>query len=401
MRAGYKESELGFIPNEWTVQKLENCVSIKSGDSPVKFNLKNTGKYPYIKVEDLNNSSKYQYLSRQYSDDNKCLVNERSIVFPKRGAAILNNKIRISLVPIQMDSNLMALLPKEKIINTEYLYYKLIHEKLYKIADTSTIPQINNKHINPYKIALPSLKEQKAIADCLSSWDRAIELQRELILSKEARKKSLAQQLLTGKRRLPGFTNEWKEEPYGKLLSQVKRKENWEDNHLYHLISVRRRSGGIFHRDSLYGHQIAVKELMKVKKGDFLISKMQILHGASSIVKKEFENFYVSGSYIILNVRDLKKLSPDYLGFYSKQKIFYHQTYISSYGVHIEKMTFDFKTFLKMNMMFPSIEEQNAIVKVLETADKELQLEKQKLANLQQQKKALMQQLLTGKVRLV
>ena len=140
---------------------------------------------------------------------------------------------------------------------------------------------------------------------------------------------------------------------------------------------------------------------MKVKKGDFLISKMQILHGASSIVKQEFENFYVSGSYIILNVRDPKKLSPDYLDFYSKQKIFYHQTYISSYGVHIEKMTFDFKTFLKMNMMIPSIEEQNAIVKVLETADKELQLEKQKLANLQQQKKALMQQLLTGKVRLV
>ena len=371
------------------------------------------------KVNPFNSNNDYRCIELEHLEQNTGKINgwvsslnQKSIKNVFRTDDVLFGKLRPYLKKYWLadfegvcSSEIWVLKPKDDKIIPQFLFYFIQMNNFIQVANVSSgskMPRADWGYVEAHPFLIPVfLKEQKAIADCLSSWDKAIELQRELILSKEVRKKSLAQQLLTGKRRLPGFTDEWKEEPYGKLLSQVKRKENWEDNHLYHLISVRRRSGGIFHRESLYGHQIAVKELMKVKKDDFLISKMQILHGASSIVKQEFENFYVSGSYIILNVTNPKKLSPDYLDFYSKQKIFYHQTYISSYGVHIEKMTFDFKTFLKMNMILPSIEEQNAIVKVLETADKELQLEKQKLADLQQQKRALMQQLLTGKVRLV
>ena len=371
------------------------------------------------KVNPFNSNNDYRCIELEHLEQNTGKINgwvsslnQKSIKNVFRTDDVLFGKLRPYLKKYWLadfegvcSSEIWVLKPKDDKIIPQFLFYFIQMNNFIQVANVSSgskMPRADWGYVEAHPFLIPVfLKEQKAIADCLSSWDKAIELQRELILSKEVRKKSLAQQLLTGKRRLPGFTDEWKEEPYGKLLSQVKRKENWEDNHLYHLISVRRRSGGIFHRESLYGHQIAVKELMKVKKDDFLISKMQILHGASSIVNQEFENFYVSGSYIILNVTNPKKLSPDYLDFYSKQKIFYHQTYISSYGVHIEKMTFDFKTFLKMNMILPSIEEQNAIVKVLETADKELQLEKQKLADLQQQKRALMQQLLTGKVRLV
>ena len=128
---------------------------------------------------------------------------------------------------------------------------------------------------------------------------------------------------------------------------------------------------------------------------------MQIVHGASSIVRKEFEDYYVSGSYVILNIKDENVLTPFYLDYMSKQKIFYHQTYIASYGVHIEKMTFDFKSFLKMKITLPSLLEQEKITKIIDTAEKEIQIEKQKLADLQKQRKGLMQQLLTGKVRLL
>lgn len=382
MKEGYKETKIGIIPNDWICQDLGNIIKLGNGKD-----------YKHLKKGDIPVYGTGGIIT--YVDD--FLYEGKTIGIGRKGS--IDKPVLLKGKFWTVDTLFYI---KEFINSDVDFVYNLFLKIPWLLYNEATgLPSLSQQIIKKIKVPLPPLKEQKAIADCLSTWDKAIELQRELILSKEVRKKSLAQQLLTGKRRLPGFTNEWKEEPYGKLLSQVKRKENWEDNHLYHLISVRRRSGGIFNRDSLYGHQIAVKELMKVKKGDFLISKMQILHGASSIVKQEFENFYVSGSYIILNVRDPKKLSPDYLDFYSKQKIFYHQTYISSYGVHIEKMTFDFKTFLKMNMMVPSIDEQNAVVKVLETADKELQLEKQKLADLQQQKKALMQQLLTGKVRLV
>lgn len=89
------------------------------------------------------------------------------------------------------------------------------------------------------------------------------------------------------------------------------------------------------------------------------------------------------------------------MNWYSKQPYFYHQCYVSSYGVHIEKMTFDFKLFLKEEISLPPLEEQAAIAQVLQRADQEIFLLNQKLTHLQDQKKGLMQQLLTGKKRLM
>jgi type I restriction enzyme S subunit len=210
-KPGYKLTSLGWIPEEWEISRLGDLVNITSGDSPSLYKLLKMGKYPYLKVEDLNNCSKYQVLSREYSNDEKNLVLPYSLIFPKRGAAILNNKVRINTVAAQMDSNLMAVFPNSTKLDIEFIYYKIIYEKLYKIADTSTIPQINNKHILPYCIVIPPIFEQKLISKVLSTWDEAIEKTQELIAQKELRKKALMQQLLTGKKRLPGFNKKWKE----------------------------------------------------------------------------------------------------------------------------------------------------------------------------------------------
>jgi type I restriction enzyme, S subunit len=91
----------------------------------------------------------------------------------------------------------------------------------------------------------------------------------------------------------------------------------------------------------------------------------------------------------------------EFLKWYSQTPYFYHQTFISSYGVHIEKMTFDFGTFLQLEIRLPGIEEQIAINEVLQTADKEIQLLKAKTEKLREQKKGLMQVMLTGKKRLI
>ena len=73
----YKQTELGLIPEDWEVKKLGDLVNIKSGDSPTKFKLsESNGKYPYLKVEDLNNCNKYQSLSRNYSNDKFSIVKE-------------------------------------------------------------------------------------------------------------------------------------------------------------------------------------------------------------------------------------------------------------------------------------------------------------------------------------
>ena len=271
---------------------------------------------------------------------------------------------------------------------------------IYKLAQGATRYNISKTNLLLEEIPLPPLPEQKAIAQVLSTADAAIHTTEKLIAQKELRKKWLMQQLLTGKKRLKGFSGEWKEYSYEKILKVVKRNFDWNENELYKLISVRRRSGGIFYREALYGHQILVKTLRTANEGDFLFSKMQILHGASALVTKEFDGAKISGSYIAVVPKDKKQLNMEFFQWYSQTPYFYHQTYISSYGVHIEKMTFDFDTFLQLEMKLPSIEEQTAIAQVLQAADKEISLLKAKAEKLREQKKGLMQQLLTGKVRL-
>lgn len=280
------------------------------------------------------------------------------------------------------------------VFNTD-IYNREIHRNL-----GATINSINGSDLKEFKIPLPPLPEQRAIAKVLSTADAAIHTTEKLIAQKELRKKWLMQQLLTGKKRLKGFDGEWKEYPFEKLLKVVKRPVKWDDSALYKLISVRRRSGGIFFREALFGQQIKVKDLRDAEVGDFLFSKMQIVHGASALVTKDFEGAKISGSYIATVAKDPNLLNMDFFNWYSQLPYFYHQALISSYGVHIEKMTFDFDTFLQLELKLPSMEEQTTIAQVLQAADKEISLLKAKAEKLRELKKGLMQVLLTGKARL-
>ncbi|MEX1030805.1 MAG: restriction endonuclease subunit S [Paenibacillaceae bacterium] len=107
-----------------------------------------------------------------------------SIIFPKRGASILLNKVRILIAESYMDTNLMTLTISKEIDN-EFCYYSLMHNELWRIADTTSIPQINNKHIVPYGIVLPQTKsEQTGIATALSDADALIQSLEKLVSKK-------------------------------------------------------------------------------------------------------------------------------------------------------------------------------------------------------------------------
>jgi type I restriction enzyme, S subunit len=305
-------------------------------------------------------------------------------------------------------------LKSTSILHRRFLYYLLLSSRFTFFVNSQSgrtgIPKVNREEISEFPALLPTLHEQNAIAKLLGTWDKAINILTQLIGQKELRKKWLMQQLLTGKKRLPRFVRgsggkkgvegEWVRYRYSELLKEIRRPIEWDDNELYHLISVRRKSGGIFERESLYGYQIKVKDLRNAKPGDFLFSKMQIVHGASALVTREFEGAKISGSYIAVNSRDRRKLDIEFFDWYSKTPYFYHQTYISSYGVHIEKMTFDFENFLSLDLKVPSIQEQRSIVEVLQSSSNEILLHRKKLDSLKEQKKGLMQILLTGKKRL-
>ena len=186
------------------------------------------------------------------------------------------------------------------------------------------------------------------------------------------------------------------------MLREVKRPVAWSDDDLYRLVSVRRRSGGLFHREDLYSRDIKTKNLKNASSGDFLISKMQVVHGAMGLVRDKFDGMQISGSYIAINSKDEDRLDIEFFDWLSRMPEMYHRAYLCSYGVHIEKMTFNFNLFLKERVQLPpNAKEQARIVEVLDCAEQEVTELDQHITKLRTEKKALMQQLLTGKRRVV
>ena len=185
---------------QWEKKKLGDLVSIKTGISPTNI-LDEYGSIPYFKVEQLNNSNKYQINTPYKTKNNQKLIPPKSIIFPKRGISILSNKIRILSQYSLIDTNIMALIVKNNSTSNEFLYYFLLNEDLSKIADTTSIPQINNKHIEPYNIYLPLLDEQEKIANFLTTVDKKIENLANTITCLENQKKGLLQQIFSQKLR--------------------------------------------------------------------------------------------------------------------------------------------------------------------------------------------------------
>lgn len=390
---GYKATALGIIPQEWEVMRLGDIVSITSGESPSLYHLKAEGKYPYVKVEDLNNCEKYQESSREYSDDNNTTIKAGSIIFPKRGASILNNKVRIAAKDIQMDSNMMAITPHTTIVDTEFLYIRILHERLYRIADTSSIPQINNKHIIPYKIAVPPLAEQRKIAEVLGVWDEAIEKQARLIEKLALRKRALMQRLLSAKLRLPGFSEPWKIHKLQELFTE-RNETNRTD---LPLLSITGDRGVILQtesekRDTSNDDKSKYK---RIAKGDIGYNTMRMWQGRSALSGLEG---IVSPAYTI--VVPNTDVDGYYMSVLFKQPRLIYDFWTHSQGLVGDTLNCKYRDFGQVHICCPPLAEQKAITEVLTAADREIELAKEKLERLRRQKRGLMQQLLTGKKRM-
>ena len=404
--AGYKDSAVGIIPQEWEVKYLGDLlarlangltydVSVISGHPVSRIETISSGEINYSKVGYIDNVTGCESYKMQKGDILYSHINSLAHV----GKVAYYDGMQ----DLYHGMNLLLLRANEK-IDSNYLYAYLLTSQAKHIAQVIAKPAVNQASISisdirKIKLAVPPMEVQRKIAEILGVWDEAIEKQSRLVERLELRKRALMQRLLSGRTRLPGFTTPWQKVSYTEILKEVKRNMVWDDNEEYDLISVKRRSGGLFHRERLLGKDIKTKNLRPALCGDFLISKMQIVHGASGLVTAEFDGMKISGSYIALVAKNREKVDMNFINWYSKTPYFYHQTYVSSYGVHIEKMTFDLDSFMSMTICIPSLPEQKAIAEVLTTADDKIVTHRKKLDALRQQKRGLMQQLLTGKTR--
>jgi type I restriction enzyme S subunit len=313
--------------------------------------------------------------------------------------------VGITQCPVTFNQDVKALTPKNG-IRPLYLAYALKGQERramnWASKTTHGTLRLTTPQLKEIPIPVPPPKEQARIAEILSTWDRAIEQVNALIEQKQERLHGLRQRLLTGAERFPEFDEPWVDVEIGSLLKRVYRYVDWDDDATYNLVSIKRESQGMVFRESLKGSEIKTKTLNTLKEGDFVISRMQVVHGATAYVSEEFDGMHASDSYIILVPRDEGRIDTEFFAALSKLPYLYHIAFTSSYGVHIEKMTFNPEWYFESEVHIPpTVEEQRKIVSFLNTAKAEIDKLKRRRDALKRQKKGLMQRLLTGAVRTI
>ncbi|MDX4947835.1 restriction endonuclease subunit S [Providencia manganoxydans] len=404
---GYKQSDVGIIPEDWETKPLGELVEIYSGDSPSKFVFSTEGT-PYFKVEQLNNGSVYADSTPYFIHSSKKVL-AGSVIFPKRGASILSNKIRVLKHDSFMDTNLMALTCHHG-LDELFLYNQLTYRGLDSVADTTSIPQINNKHISPYLVPLPRKAEQTAIANALSDVDALISELEKLIAKKQAIKTATMQQLLTGRTRLPQFALREDGTPKGTKPSELGEiPVDWEvvtlgtassfingrayslhewENSGTPVIRLQNLTG---RGDEYYYSNLQLPEKQYCKYGDLLFMWSATF---GPVIWRGPKAIY---HYHIWKIACEVGYSQSYL-FYLLDDMTEKLKRSSSSGgtmLHVTKEKME-----STKAAFPSYEEQTAIATILSDMDAEIQALEQRLGKTRQIKQGMMQELLTGKTRL-
>jgi type I restriction enzyme S subunit len=199
--AAYKDSGvewLGYVPAHWNLKRFKDFVDILSGYSPEEVKPDLHGNTAYYKVDDLNSLSKTGHITKSTWHTNyiKCVYRKNILLLPKRGMSILTNKVGITDIECIFDTNLMGLRLSQKHVDIKFIFYWTINVGLSKLADITTIPQLNNKHIYPIVIQLPNRAEQTAIATYLDTKTAQIDRQIDLLSQKAAQYGKLKQSLI-------------------------------------------------------------------------------------------------------------------------------------------------------------------------------------------------------------
>jgi type I restriction enzyme S subunit len=368
----YKQTELGLIPEDWEVKEVKKIAKIYDGTHSTP-NYVDYG-IPFYSVEHItsNNFKNTKFISEEvFFNENKRVKLERGDILMSRIGDIGTAKY------IDWDVNAsfyvtLALFKKitEKIdfkfitfsINSS-VFAKELHKRTLHVAFPK---KINLGDIGKCKIPLPPLPEQKKIADCLSTWDVAIEKQSALINALTQRKKALMQQLLTGKKRLPGFEGKWKEVKLGSLCK----------------VTTGKLDANAMVENGIYRFYTCAKDYYLINEYKFDTEALLISGNGANV---GYIHYYKGKFNAYQRTYVLDKFKEDI--FFIK----YFLDYFLSQRISNEKKEGNtpyivLSTLTEMSIKLPSLSEQTAIAEILTIADRELQLQKEKLAQLQTQK---------------
>lgn len=412
---GYKQTAVGVIPEEWSLNKLGSLsIKIGSGITPsggekkykekgrVFLRSQNVG-WGELLLDDVAYIDDDTHLTFKSTE----IVNE-DVLLNITGASIGRSAIADErVVQGNVNQHVCIIRTHKNEIKPHYLNAFLLSTIGQKLIDSfqagGNRQGLNFEQIRSFPIPLPKLPEQIAISNLLSTWDKSIQTLTKLITQKQLRKKWLMQQLLTGRKRLKGFKGNWKEYKLLDLFDRVTRK-NMEGNTTVVTISAQR---GFIRQTDFFNKSVASEitdNYFLVEKGEFCYNKSYsngYPWGATKRLK-DFEKAVVTTLYICFGIKDNKKANPEYFEqYFGANLLDKGLTKIAHEGGRAHGLlNVTPSDFFSLKVIIPSFKEQFAIAIVLKAADNEIELLKTKLEKFKEQKKGLMQVLLTGKKRL-
>lgn len=421
-RPEYKKTKVGWIPEEWGIKKGDEISTlITKGSSPKwqGFTYQNNGVL-FITSENVRNGfldiSIQKYLPKEFNEKQRSSILRYGDILINIVGASIGRACKYHLSDTSANINqAVCLLRPNKEVDSNFISYYLQHplavRRLLSAQVDSARPNLTLSNIRTFCFVVPPLSEQKKIAEILSAWDRAVEQAGRLIDAKQRLKKGLMQQLLTGRMRFPefgptnkrvkahfyDFSSDWKHPQISEIASEVSERDRELIN--YPVLSCSKYDGFVnsleYFGKKVYSNDTSNYKL--IKQGQFGFPSNHIEEGSIGLLHHIGAGI-VSPIYTVFEV-NLKKVFAPYLYALFKTDTYQHVFNVNTNSSVDRRGSLRWKEFSKIRVPLPSVEEQTRIAAVLSTCDREIELLCKKQAALREQKKGLMQKLLTGEMR--
>ena len=396
VKPGYKQTEVGVIPEDWEDKKLGEIGGVCMCKRIFADQTSDTGEIPFFKIGTFGKSAD-AYISRSLYEDFR-----RRFSYPKKGDVLISaaGTLGRSVVfdgkdAYFQDSNIVWLdVDKEKLCNA-YLnhYYKVIQ---WASSEGSTIARLYNGIICNTHIALPDIEEQEKIAAVLSEMDELMSLTEKQLEKKKAIKQGAMQELLTGKKRLPGFSGGWQYSILGnsaELSTATISTKQIDSRHYVGTDNMVADKGGV--RDNEIS--LTYPSVREYIVGDVLLSNIR------PYLKKIWHatrNGGCSNDVLVIRSKNSDELNSSFLYYLLSTDAFFDEIMANAVGTKMPRG--DKAVIRSYAICYPKdILEQKAIAEILSNMDAEIETLQQKMEKYRQLKQGMMQQLLTGKIRLV
>jgi len=397
----FKLTAVGSIPIDWNVLSLEEIGVFLKGKGISKSEIKEEG-FPCLTYGELYTRhndviKKFTSFISEESAKKSTQLKFGDILFAGSGETLKEigkSSAFVNEFPAYAGGDIVIL--RQTSQNPYFLGYLLnngiVAKQKHRLGQGHSVVHIYSSSLSKLQIPVPPHQEQQKIAEILSNWDQAISTTQSLINELKLRNKGLAQQLLTGKKRLKGFEGEWEETTIGKYAQNINIR-NKGKHASEKLFAVTKKEGMIPMREQVKGKGFDNCKI--VRKDWFAYNPMRVNIGSIAQWTNS-EEVMVSADYVVFKC-DEKKLLPKYLNHFRKTIAW--ENYMLIAGNGSVRVRIYFKDLSHLKLRLPPIKEQEYILEVLDNANKELTLYRQQLDTLKEQKKGLMQKLLTGEIR--